>query len=83
MQGTISLGDTTMTFVIGEEQDQPNLLAVQDGLSGQMEQSAPSRDAIFAALAVALLGDQYELPEEILELAESVQPKAKELRFIP
>ena len=84
MQGTLTIADTSVTFIIEEsDEDDNGTLFVQDGLSGMQHKREHPRAAIFAALAVMLLGEEYELPEEIVELAESVQPSVPELRFIP
>jgi C4-type Zn-finger protein len=83
MQGTITLADTTITFVISDESGQ-SAIFIQDGLSGKQwaNQNLPG-EAVRAALIVMLDGDEHEFDSELRELAESVQPADPELRFIP
>ena len=83
MQGTTTVADTTVTFVINDE-DRTASLYVQDGLSGkQWAKHGIDEVNVRAALIVMLDGDGHPLPEELYTLAEAIQPEEPELRFIP
>lgn len=84
MQGTMTAADTTVTFIINDNDPKQSAIFVQDGLSGK-QHFAMNLEAfdVRAALIVMLDGDEHELGDDIMEAAERVQPSDPELRFIP
>lgn len=83
MQGSMTVADTSVTFVI-DDQEHTGSIFIQDGLSGkQHRQDNIPMKTILAALMVLLDGDEGDVSEEMRDLAESIQPQDFELRFIP
>lgn len=82
MQGTIIMGDHAITFGLSALEDQ-SWLTVADVTTGVYESRVIPTEHVNATLIVAFVGDEFDLPEEVVAAAEEAQPSNPELRFIP